>query len=162
VLVRFYAPGDAESVEQCIIELQDAERKLEPDRVEGRTIAQRHRLDLLRICGEKTGQLYVAEDAGVVVGMVCIWLEREPETYLSTLTEYAYISDVVVLPAWRNRGVGRALLLQAERFAVEHGADVLRINVLARNVTAAGLYRAAGFREYAVSLLKHLEPANRR
>ena len=88
--------------------------------------------------------------------MVCIWLEREPETYLSTLTEYGYVSDVVVLSAYRRRGIGRALLLQAEAFAREHGAETLKINVLARNGGAAALYRASGFREYEVSLLKRL------
>lgn len=161
VIIRAYRPGDAEAVEQCITELQDAERRLEADRVEGQAIAQRYRLDLLRSCEEKTGQLSVAEDQGVVIGLVCAWLEREPETYLSTLTEYAYISDIVVLPAYRGHGVGRALLRQAERFATAHGAEILRINVLARNTPAAGLYRTVGFREYEVTLIKSLQPTER-
>lgn len=158
--IRPYQPADQGQVKQCIIELQDFERALEPDRVEGKTIAQRNLDYLLTTCQDKTGRLFVAEADGQVVGLVCVWLEREPEFFLTNLAGYAYISDLVVLAAYRRRGIGAALLQQAEAYALEQGATALKIGVLAKNNAAYAAYRRAGFRDYEASLLKALPPGD--
>jgi GNAT superfamily N-acetyltransferase len=155
-MIRAYQLQDQAQVEQCIIELQDFERSLEPDRVEGRIIAQRYLQELLTTCEQKRGSIFVAEVDGAVIGFVCLWLEQEPESYLTSLAGYAYISDLVVLPAYRQQGYGIALLQRAEAFALEQGAAALRINVLAKNGAAHAAYRKAGFRAYEISLLKPL------
>jgi GNAT superfamily N-acetyltransferase len=155
-MIRAYQPEDQAQVEQCIIELQDFERALEPDRVEGQAIAQRYLHDLLATCTQKRGSIFVAEADSVVIGFVCVWLEQEPESYLTSLAGYANISDLVVMPAYRQHGYGLALLQRAEAFALEQGATALRINALAKNSAARAAYRKAGFREYEISLLKLL------
>jgi ribosomal protein S18 acetylase RimI-like enzyme len=155
--IRPYQLTDQERAEQCIIELQDFERALESDRVEGKAIARRYLYSLLATCQSKTGRLFVAEADDQVVGLVCFWLEREPESFLTNLAGYAYISDLVVLPTYRRQGIGSALLQQAEAFALEQGATALRIGVLAKNSAAHAAYRKAGFREYEISLLKPLK-----
>ena len=68
----------------------------------------------------------------------------------------AHVSDLVVLPAWRDRGIGRALLARGETHARSRGAERLRIGVLARNEGARRLYGAEGFREVYVLLAKPL------
>ena len=156
-MIRSYEPADQEQVERCIIELQNFERALESDRVEGATIARRYLFELLDTCQKQSGQLFVAEVEGQVAGFGCVWLEREPESYLTSLAPYAYISDLVVLPAYRRQGLGSALLAQAEAFAKEQEARALRINVLARNEGAKGVYHQAGFRDYEIRLLKDLD-----
>jgi ribosomal protein S18 acetylase RimI-like enzyme len=157
LLIRPYAPGDAEQITTCIEELQDYERALEPDRVEGCTIARRYLEDLLASCQQKQGIILVAvADVQTIVGFVCLWLEHEPETYLSTLTEYAYISDVVVRAPYRQQGIGQVLLAHAETYARQVHARTLRIHVLAANTAARHSYQRAGFREYELSLLKPL------
>lgn len=155
-MIRSYEPADQEQVERCIVDLQDFERALEPDRVEGASIAHRYLLELLDTCRKQSGQLFVAEVEGQLAGFVCVWLEREPESYLTSLANYAYISDLVVLPTYRRRGLGSALLAQAEAFVKAQGARALRINVLARNKGAWALYSKAGFRDYEIRLLKDL------
>lgn len=158
ILIRPYHPDDAEQVVLCIQELQDYERMLEADRVEGRTIASRYLADLLTSCREKTGAIFVAlHDAHMVAGFVSLWLEHEAETYLSTLVDYAYVSDIVVRAAYRGRGIGQSLLARAEEYARQVHAPLLRLNVLARNDLARRSYHRAGFREYEVALLKPLD-----
>ena len=142
-MIRAYQPADQEQVEQCIIALQDFERALEPDRVEGASIARRYLLDLLETCQKQSGQLFVADVDDRVVGFVCVWMEPEPESYLTSLANSASISDMVVLPAYRRHALGRTLLGRAEEFAVQQGARALRINVLARNAGAWVLYLKA-------------------
>jgi ribosomal protein S18 acetylase RimI-like enzyme len=71
-------------------------------------------------------------------------------------TPYAYISDLIVLPRYRRRGIGRALLDRAEALVRSSGAKVLRGGVLAKNEPAARLYRSAGFAGYQLQLVKKL------
>ena len=50
-------------------------------------------------------------------------------------------------PAWRRRGVGRALLQQVFSWAREHGLSRLRLWAPAHSPAARSLYGQAGFRE---------------
>jgi ribosomal protein S18 acetylase RimI-like enzyme len=155
-MIRPYEPRDQQQVIHCITSLQNFERTLEPDRVEPTGLAPRYLHDLLARTENQQGGLLVAEEAGQVVGYVALCLEPEPADYWTTLAGYAYISDLVVLPEQRGRGLGRALLAEAEHLARRLGANALKINVLARNSAAWSLYRSAGFRDYEISLLKPL------
>src|SRR5713226_6382706 len=124
--IREYRPEDQERIKQCIIELQDFERSLEPDCVEGITIVTRYFHDLLDACREKNGRIFVAEVNGEVVGFVSVRIETDWDTYLSSITEHGYISDIVLLPAYRSQGIGRALLQKAEEYARAQGIELLK------------------------------------
>lgn len=155
-IVRAYRPEDLDRVKQCIIELQDFERVLEPDRVEGERIVERNFQELQEAHQQNTGRMFVAEGEEGVVGFINVRFEHESQTYMSSLVDYAYISDIVVLQAYRGRGIGSMLLQQAEAFARQQGTTVLKIGVLAKNQQAADVYQHAGFRPYEIILLKHL------
>jgi GNAT superfamily N-acetyltransferase len=71
--------------------------------------------------------------------------------------DYAYISDLVVLPSHRGQGYGAALLQQAEEWARQKGMTMLKIHVLAKNLQAATVYLHAGFRLYELALLKQVD-----
>ena len=156
LVVRAYRPEDQACVKQCIIELQEFERNLEADRVEGERVVERNFQELQEEHNQNTGRMFVAEIEEEVVGFINIRFEHESQTYLSSLVDYAYISDLVVLPAYRGRGIGTMLLQQAEDFARQQGATVLKIQVLAKNQLAADVYQRVGFRPYEITLLKHL------
>ena len=111
---------------------------------------------LLDRCSRAAGRVLVAEiDHGVVgfVGVLCRVVPEEPD---EDQTPYAYISDLVVLPRYRQRGIGRALLDRAEALVRSSGARNLRVGVLAKNEPAARLYRAVGFTDYRLQLVKRL------
>jgi GNAT superfamily N-acetyltransferase len=55
------------------------------------------------------------------------------------------IHDLAVVPAYRARGVGRALLEAAERSARARGCVKLTLEVLENNRRARRIYEAAGF-----------------
>mgnify|MGYP001764945987 CR=1 FL=1 len=58
------------------------------------------------------------------------------------------VHDVVVLPDWRGRGVGGAMLAFVEEQARVRGACKLTLEVLSGNVSACSLYERFGFRSY--------------
>ena len=65
---------------------------------------------------------------------------------------YAELTELYVEPAFRRRGVGRALLAHAEQLARTRGAAELLIMTGTGNAAAQALYRAAGYDTYAVAL----------
>ena len=157
VSIRAYQSEDQDRLEACILELQNFERTLEPDRIEGAQIVARNREELVAIVHQNRGQIFVAEVNAEVVGFVCVRLEHEEGEYLSSLVDYAYISDLVVLPSHRGQGYGTALLQKAEEFARQRGMTMLKIQVLVKNQPATSVYLHAGFRPYELALLKSLE-----
>jgi ribosomal protein S18 acetylase RimI-like enzyme len=58
------------------------------------------------------------------------------------------VHDMGVLPAYRGRGIGRALLQTVEREAIRRGASKVTLEVLSRNERAKGLYLALGYGDY--------------
>lgn len=157
VRIRAYQSEDQEYLEACILELQNFERTLELDRVEGAQMVARNREELLTIMRQNRGQIFVAEVHAEVIGFVCVRLEHEEDEYLSSLVDYAYVSDLVVLPAHQGQGYGTALLQKAEEFARQQGMTILKIQVLVKNQQATSVYMHAGFRPYELTLLKPLE-----
>ena len=90
----------------------------------------------------------LAELDGQVGGFACVRvvpcvLYAEP---------YAELTELYVEPAFRRRGVGRALIGYAEQLAHARGATELLIMTGVGNAAAQALYRAAGYDTYAVAL----------
>ncbi len=154
--VREYEQKDGPALEDCIVEMQEFERSIEPNRREGKSISGQYLERIIDTCARRNGKMFVAEEAGAVMGYSCVWMEKRPEELISTLTDYAYVSDVIVLPAYREKGVGKALLLAAEEHAVRCGATTIVLGVLAKNAAAIGLYKKVGFREYEMLLKKEI------
>ena len=64
---------------------------------------------------------------------------------LSVRGSEGWVSAVGVSPAWRRRGVGRAILQRIQEDARGAGLDVLRLDVLEQNQAGVGLYSSLGF-----------------
>jgi GNAT superfamily N-acetyltransferase len=57
-----------------------------------------------------------------------------------------YLEDLFVVPEWRNRGVGSALLRHLARIAVERGCGRMEWSVLDWNEPAIAFYQRVGAR----------------
>ena len=155
-VIREYRPEDAQQVEECFVELQDFLHRLEPNVLEGKA-AKKYLDFMFARCAETSGKMFVAEVDNQVVGFVSLWVKVQSEALEEEPLEYAFVSDLVVLPAYRGRGLGRALLQKAEEHALLQGATTLKLEVLARNGVATKLYKNHGFYEYQVLLVKSLQ-----
>lgn len=156
-MIRDYEPAQhRDQVRSCVVELQEFERGLEPSLPRGRDMADAYLTFLLDRCSSTAGRVLVAEIDHGVVGFVVVLCRVVPEEPDEDQTPYAYISDLVVLPRYRRRGIGRALLDRAEALVRNSGTRILRVGVLAKNEPAARLYRAVGFTDYQLQLVKRL------
>ena len=93
--------------------------------------------------GERTRpqDVLVAEIDGEVVGYVTV---RSP-TPLASNAHVLQIQGLAVDPAFRRRGIGRALVEAAVAEARRRGARKISLRVLATNPDAQRLYRSCGF-----------------
>lgn len=66
--------------------------------------------------------------------------------YLECSTEQWHIIDIGLLPDWRGRGMGSALLSAIQRGAAHAGAAAVLLSVAQHNARAQALYRNLGFR----------------
>ncbi len=71
----------------------------------------------------------------------------------------AYISNIAVLPQYRRRGVGEALLTNAAQGARERGCVFITLEVRGSNAAAISLYRKNGFEEAGFRKNFYSEPA---
>ena len=65
-------------------------------------------------------------------------------------SEMGRVGGMWVEPAWRRRGVGRALLKEVFRWAREHGLKRLALWAPSHSPAALALYGQAGFRETGI------------
>ncbi|MEO7664331.1 MAG: GNAT family N-acetyltransferase [Candidatus Limnocylindrales bacterium] len=61
--------------------------------------------------------------------------------------EYAEVKRMYVRPAFRGRGVGRAILEQLAAHALENGLPVVRLETGIHQADAIAMYERAGFRQ---------------
>ncbi len=147
---------DRAGLRRCVIELQDFERNFDPRKPEGSGIADAYIENLLSKCRRCLGAIFVAEDAGIVVGYTCVLARVRSDDVSDEPREYALVKDLVVLSNYRNRGIGRRLLDASEAYARDHGAACLQIAALAANAVARALYTERGFKEREIILEKPL------
>lgn len=96
--------------------------------------------------------LFVAEDdAGARTGFIHLQRSADPFTGRAN----AHITDLAVTATHEGRGVARALLAHAERWARDHQCQLLTLAVFPGNERALKLYEAAG---YGIDLLRLAKP----
>jgi ribosomal protein S18 acetylase RimI-like enzyme len=154
--IRAYDPAaDYPALRACFIELQTWERQFEPSMPPPEDAADPYLADMLERCAASSGQVFVAEQDGAIAGFVCL-MARVPPDLDDSLEPYSYISDLVVRAAYRGRGIGRRLMAAAEAAARAAETKRLKIGVLVANKRAFEFYRAGGFRQFAIQLVKDL------
>jgi ribosomal protein S18 acetylase RimI-like enzyme len=94
--------------------------------------------------------LHVIEEDGAVVGYLWLAVRSSPSGRVLFVYEVRVIEDA------RGRGLGRAGMEFAARFAAEQGLGRIELNVMGGNDVARGLYRALGYDEVAVYMGKTL------
>jgi GNAT superfamily N-acetyltransferase len=106
-----------------------------------------------------TGLMLVAEAEGRVIGHLFLALDEAPPYLAPEYRREAWICDAFIEEAWRGQGAFRAMLALAEAHARAAGCRRLHIGVLAGNDDAERIYRKAGFRNYAIEMVRELDPA---
>jgi ribosomal protein S18 acetylase RimI-like enzyme len=111
----------------------------------------KHKDGLFLLINEiKTTRVLVAETEGFIVGMLTA------QTMISTVegTYSLILEDMVVDENWRNKGIGKKLMLSMESWAVNNG--ITRIQLLAdkTNQPALEYYKKLGWKQTKMFCLR--------
>ena len=96
---------------------------------------------------------FVAELDGNVIGMACLRLND----CLFQTTPAAELTELLVGPSVRRRGVGRALVRRIEAEAAAAGAVELYLMTALQNETAQAFYAALGYQGWTRYLRRGLD-----
>jgi GNAT superfamily N-acetyltransferase len=135
---------------------QHFEHAVEPNRRLDPPVAEEHLARLTAHLGEHGGHIFIADADGAPVGWGVVGGYTGEVFVVAEERRYAYIFELFVVEAMRGKGIGRALIAACEGWAKAEGFKTIQIGVLARNASAARLYRSAGYADHAIELRKYL------
>ena len=92
---------------------------------------------------EEDSELIVAEINGTLVGTVTLYLDASAENMWPD--GWAGIRLLAVLPAYRGRGIGRALMDECIRRCEERGVKVVGLHTIDPMKSALSIYEKMGF-----------------
>lgn len=155
-IIREYTNQDIEGIKQCLIELQDFERLMDPHRLEGIKVAHEYLEHLLELCEAGRGKIFVVEINGNIVGMISVYIE-EDKKHFRKVKRFAYISDLIVMEEYKDQGIIKELLLKAEAYAQSKKVHSIHASILKNHEEAANGYLRNGFKEFEIVVRKPLE-----
>lgn len=155
--IRTALPADREGAIDLLRELNVFEAAITGDRLTDRAAAEAYYGELGQRLAKGQGRLLVAEAEGRLVGLLGFVVDDDDAHMIPEVRRYGAVTDLVVAEGWRSRGIGRALLGEAERLTREAGLRRLSLGVLDGNHDAERAYRAFGFRPYVKLMIKPLD-----
>lgn len=130
--------------------------ELDPDfyRVPSRAAVVAHYAEVLASPSDEPRVILVAELSGVLIGMIEAQVAGLPASHSMIALQRPATVAMVVTEEHRRTGVGSELIMHAERWAYENGADLIILDMLAANQEARSLYRKLGYVDHGLLLLK--------
>jgi GNAT superfamily N-acetyltransferase len=127
---------------RLLVLLQQLSEQSTTPEPEVRPATQAHR-DVLRLLTDDPGvRLLVAEDEGVVVGTVTLYLVPNLS---NGAAPFAIVENVVVDHARRGGGYGKLLMAEAERLAREAGCYKIALTSNNKRAPAHAFYEQLGY-----------------
>jgi diamine N-acetyltransferase len=134
--LRAATPDDADVLVELILQLASYEKL----RHEANPDANALRRQLAPDAQPRVEALLAEADSGATIGFALFF-----RNYSTFLTNFGmYLEDLFVRPAYRGRGVGRALLQRVAQIAMDRGCKRLDWAVLNWNTPAIAFYESLG------------------
>lgn len=150
--IRPATSADVPAVLPLVRSICDFHCAMDPERFAFRPdILEKYERWLPQRAADPRSVFLVAEHAGRIVGAIVATIE--PEIPIYRITEIGWIHDVWVEPAWRKRGVARALVSGATERLRAIGVAQVRLETARANDAARALFASCGFRASTTEML---------
>jgi len=149
-------PADKPALMRFIAGSNSFESQWESDRRLDAALPEEFLAELVARAKAKRGRLFVADDAGTVVGWAMCYVDQHETFVREEERPFGYVAEIFVEEALRGRHVGRELLKACEDHFRLLKVKTVIISALCANVRAVRAYTAAGYTDYAINLRKLL------
>jgi ribosomal protein S18 acetylase RimI-like enzyme len=106
--------------------------------------------------GDPTVRIFIAESDGEAVGYIlCKLVERTPNPFTFAMSSL-HVDQISVRPDARRRGVGFALMQQAETLAKEWDVQRVQLDSWDFNINAHAFFERSGFQKFNFRFWKQL------
>lgn len=153
--IRNYIKKDIPQILNCFVELQDAEHKIEKNRVTGLEFAKQYFSRLQKGLKKMDGDIFVAAEDNVIFGLIGVFID--PNNFIELPGKHAYISDIVVLKKYQRQGIAKKLMKFAEVFAKSKNLKEIRVMALAKNNPVIQLNKSLKYKEQEITLIKRFK-----
>ena len=148
-MVRRARKGDSDAVGRLWIDLLQSQSKLDSRFQPSDDALQRWRNDFPEWVRRDSRRIYVAEGDGAIRGFVSAERWSTPPIYRDV--REIYIDELYVEPAYRRRGLGRALVEEVALWAKSEGAHRLRAGALGANGEGRTFWERVGAEAFTVT-----------
>lgn len=121
------------------------------------TIKERYRTGRQHPSGNKDESItFVAESEDDIVGFVDARLDRSTDAMHRDML-FCHVVEIAVHRRFQRRGIGAQLLLAAEQWGSDNGADIALLEFHSANSQASSFYqRRMGYRVTSITVVKNL------
>jgi ribosomal protein S18 acetylase RimI-like enzyme len=149
--IRRATKGDKHRIEDLLSQVLAVHHNARPDIFKSGT--RKYTADELdQIISDDNRPIFVAEEAGEVLGYAfCVFI-RHIDNNILTDIKTLYIDDLCVDEKARGKGIGRELYNYAVAFARENDCYNLTLNVWADNISALGFYENLGLHKQKIGM----------
>lgn len=98
-----------------------------------------------QIAASEDAALFVAEQQGILVGLVLCRVHNSPAFPLFVPRRYVHINDLVVHESFQGKGIGRLLMQRAHEWTKEQSMTDVELDVYEFNMPARTLYEHLGY-----------------
>ena len=107
---------------------------------------------------EKTGKIFVAEEAGKIVGYISGWVKKIEDfpDQTGAPNVNGMFDNIFVSPDSRGKGVAKALVEKLENYFKESNCKLIWLNVYSENEEATGFYNKLGYVPNSTTFIKKL------
>ena len=152
-LIKALTQSQRDQVNGLMAQLQATERALSSDRATGDAMAQGHVDYLLNLAESSAGAFLTAITGEQIIGFCVVIITKEDECDLhlqDSFKQAGEVTDLIVHPNHRKRGIGRALISAASAHCQARGVRQLKLKTLAQNFQARNAFETLGFRPHEI------------
>ncbi len=157
VHIRRATPADFNAICELAEHLDAPQRAALPERFQRPEGEIRSRQRTEELMADPDSFLAVAELDGRVVGIVNAGLKPMPDYPQKRHLISVIVRGIVVLPEYRRRGIGSALIRAVREWAGSKQADEIQANVYDFNIPAAAFFARLGFLPLSHRLYRRLK-----
>ncbi len=107
--------------------------------------AKQNKYILEDIIKSDASDILTATHGGKIIGFALVGEQKTPPCAHVKFYNFAYLSDIVIHPEYRGRGVGTELINSVKQWARDRNLSYVELSVIHENTGAIELYRRQGF-----------------